>query len=49
MNEVKNKFKTIPISLKAANEFVTTHHRHNKKQPGISLVSVQCWMVNSLV
>ena len=34
MNEVKNKFKTIPISLKAANEFVTTHHRHNKKTAG---------------
>ena len=27
-------FKTIPISLKAANEFVTTHHRHNKKTAG---------------
>jgi hypothetical protein len=34
MNEVKNKFKTIPLSLKAANEFVTTHHRHNKKTAG---------------
>ena len=34
MNEIKNKFKTIPISLKAANEFVTTHHRHNKKTAG---------------
>ena len=34
MNEVKNKFKTIPVSLKAANEFVTTHHRHNKKTAG---------------
>ena len=30
----KNKFKTIPLSLKAANEFVTTHHRHNKKTAG---------------
>ena len=27
-------FKTIPLSLKAANEFVTTHHRHNKKTAG---------------
>ena len=34
MKEVKNKFKTIPLSLKAANEFVTTHHRHNKKTAG---------------
>ena len=27
-------FKTIPLSLKDANEFVTTHHRHNKKTAG---------------
>ena len=27
-------FKTIPMSLKDANEFVTTHHRHNKKTAG---------------
>ena len=27
-------FKTIPISLKDANEFVTTHHRQNKKTAG---------------
>lgn len=26
--------KIIPISLKRANEFVTEHHRHNKKVPG---------------
>ena len=30
----KNKFKTIPLSLKAANDFVTSHHRHNKKTAG---------------
>ena len=29
-----NKFKTIPLSLKAANDFVTNHHRHNKKTAG---------------
>jgi len=27
-------FKTIPLSLKAANDFVTNHHRHNKKTAG---------------
>ena len=27
-------FKTIPLSLKAANDFVTSHHRHNKKTAG---------------
>ena len=26
--------KIIPMSLKLANEFVTKHHRHNKKVPG---------------
>ena len=26
--------KIIPMSLKRANEFVTEHHRHNKKVPG---------------
>ena len=27
-------FQTIPLSLKAANDFVTEHHRHNKKTAG---------------
>ena len=26
--------KVIPLSLKEANEFVTKHHRHNKKCTG---------------
>jgi hypothetical protein len=26
--------KIVPISLKAANTFVTEHHRHNKRVPG---------------
>ena len=28
------EFKIVPLSLKEANEFVTTHHRHNKKTAG---------------
>jgi len=27
-------YRTIPLSLKAANDFVTSHHRHNKKTAG---------------
>ena len=29
-----SKLKVIPLSLKEANEFITKHHRHNKKCAG---------------
>ena len=31
---IKSKFRTIPVSLKTANELITEHHRHNKKVTG---------------
>ena len=31
---IKSNFRIIPISLKAANEYITAHHRHNKKVTG---------------
>ena len=27
-------YRTVPVSLKAANDFITEHHRHNKKVTG---------------
>ena len=31
---MSKEFKIVPISLKEANDFVTAHHRHNKKTAG---------------
>jgi|TARA_B100001093_G_C26690945_1_gene954779 hypothetical protein len=41
-------FITVPLTLKEANEFVTTHHRHNKKCQGHRF-SIGCIKDNDMV
>ena len=37
-------YRTIPVSLKAANDFITEHHRHNKK---VTLTGITTFNLNT--